>query len=102
MRNRLLSRKLDLGPMGNRGRGRGALPSLRLRAPLACIACIKTRDAPTDICTVPQAACYCCCAWATIHSARVPGGREAKKWRAACPLNPNTQKMQDGKREEAR
>ena len=87
--------------MGKRGRGRGALPSLRLRAPLACIACIKTRDAPTDICTVPQAACYCCCAWATIHSARA-GGREAKKWRAACPLNPNTRKMQDGKREEAR
>ena len=61
-----------LEKLGNRGRGRGALPSLRLRAPLACIACIKTRDAPTDICTVPQAACYCCCAWATIHSAPIP------------------------------
>ena len=61
-----------LEKLGNRGRGRGALPSLRLRAPLARIACIRTRDAPTDICTVPQAACYCCCAWATIHSAPIP------------------------------
>ena len=51
-----------LEKLGKRGRGRGALPSLRLRAPrLARIACIRTRDAPTDICTVPQA----CRRWAS-------------------------------------
>ena len=53
-----------LEKLGKRGQGAGALPSLRLRLPLCRIACIKTRDGPTAICTVPQAASCCCCACA--------------------------------------
>ena len=81
-----------LEKLGKRGQGAGALPSLRLRLPLCRIACIKTRDGPTAICTVPQAASRAAALVPLATSARV-GGRVAEKWRAAMdPRAPQTRK----------
>ena len=67
---------------GKRGEGPRALPSLRLRVPLVALHALKTRDGPTAICTVPQAASRAAALVPLPTSARV-GGRVAEKWRAA-------------------
>ena len=90
-----------LEKLGKRGSGAGALLPLCLRLPLYCIACIKSRDGPTAICTVPQAASCCCCACATTHFCPGWVGGWQKSGEPPWSSGPQTRKTREEKRVES-